>query len=182
MAAPHHSALLLVDGYNIIGAWSSLQKTRDRHGLESARQELVESLINYTTHQGFKTQVVFDSQYQKTPCSEESHTPSLSVYFTAWAQTADTYIEKTCATLYRQPSCDSSRVIVATSDRAQRLTVLGYGAEWMSAQRLANEVEVIAFQVQKKQRSQKHLKGRFLFNALDAKAQKRFAEWRQGQD
>lgn len=87
-------ALLLVDGYNIIGAWSYLKETRDRDGLESARRELVEVLINYTAHAGYTTQVVFDSHFQKTPGVQESHTSSLSVYFTAFAQTADTYIEK----------------------------------------------------------------------------------------
>ena len=48
--------LLLVDGYNIIGSWSTLKATRDRHGLEQARHELVETLINYTVHKGYKTQ------------------------------------------------------------------------------------------------------------------------------
>ena len=49
MNTPTHSALLLVDGYNIIGSWTSLKLTRDRDGLETARQELVERLLNYTT-------------------------------------------------------------------------------------------------------------------------------------
>lgn len=121
MAASPLQALLLVDGYNIIGAWSSLQKTRDRHGLETARRELVESLINYTTHQGFETKIVFDSQYQKTPSSQEKYTATLSVCYTAFAQTADTYIEKICASFYREISATLPRLIVATSDRAQRL-------------------------------------------------------------
>ena len=89
MNTPTHSALLLVDGSNIIGSWTSLKLTRDRDGLETARQELVERLLNYTTHQGYKTQIVFDSQYQKTTSTEEPYGPHLSVYFTAWTQTAD---------------------------------------------------------------------------------------------
>ena len=75
--------LLLVDGYNIIGSWSSLKAIRDLHGLEQARRELVETLINYTVQKGYKTQVVFDSQYQKTPSSVEHHSTHLSICFTA---------------------------------------------------------------------------------------------------
>ena len=72
------NALLLVDGYNIIGSWTNLKQTRDRHGLAMARQELVESLIGFSSHQGYQTQVIFDSQYQKTPSSQEHYGPHLS--------------------------------------------------------------------------------------------------------
>lgn len=182
MVASSSQALLLVDGYNIIGAWSSLKKTRDHHGLESARRELVEALINYTVHQGFETQIVFDAHYQKTPTHQENPTPTLSVCYTAWAQTADTYIEKICASFYRRDSFVSSRLIVATSDQAQRLTVLGYGAEWISALRLATEVEGAARQARRKHRPEKPSHGRFLFNSLDPKAQERLAKWRKGSE
>lgn len=67
--------LLLIDGYNIIGNWTSLKRTRDRHGLESARQQLVEALVNYVAHSGYQAQVVFDSQYRKTPSSLENIPP-----------------------------------------------------------------------------------------------------------
>ncbi|HAC63845.1 MAG TPA: RNA-binding protein [Cyanothece sp. UBA12306] len=179
MAASHYP-LLLVDGYNIIGTWASLKKTRDRHGLEPARRELIEALVNYTAHNGYQTQVVFDSQYRKSPSSLEHHSPNLSIYFTAWMQTADTYIERVCASSFRRVVPHRSRVIVATSDRDQRLTVVGYGAEWMSAQRLVNEIESSVCQVRHKQKAKKRSQGRFLFNCLDAKSQERLAQWQQG--
>ena len=40
-------SILLVDGYNIIGAWPCLKKTRDDAGLESERAELYEAITNY---------------------------------------------------------------------------------------------------------------------------------------
>ncbi|MGK7943285.1 MAG: NYN domain-containing protein [Microcystaceae cyanobacterium] len=171
---------LLVDGYNIIGTWPSLQKTRDRHGLEPARRELVETLINYTAHQGYCTRVVFDAHYQKQSSTPEQHTPHLSVHFTDWMQTADTYIEKFCAAWSRKASSDTQRVIVATSDQAQRLTVQGYGAEWLSAHRLANEVNATSQTVKQKQASRKG-KGRrpFLFSRLDEKGQERLSQLQQ---
>ena len=168
---------LLVDGYNIIGAWSHLKKTSEFYGLEQARQDLTECLINYTASQGYKTQVVFDAHYQNTPGYQEHCTDALSIYYTAWAQTADTYIEKICASR-RNYSLTASRLIVATSDRAQQLTVVGYGAEWMSAQGLKKDVELVARQSRRKQRPQKS-RGRFLFHSLDAKAQQRLEKLRR---
>jgi predicted RNA-binding protein with PIN domain len=173
-------AVLLVDGYNIIGSWSNLKEIRDRHGLEPARQELVEALINYSAFQGYETQVVFDAHSQNTPISLEVLTIHVSVCYTDFGQTADTYIEKFCAS-YRHNLCRScQRLIVATSDRAQRLTVVGYGAEWMSSQQLASDVEFTARRARRKRRPQKQTRGRFLFNSLDAQAQERLAEWRKG--
>jgi len=180
MNTPTHSALLLVDGYNIIGTWTSLKLTRDRDGLETARQELVERLLNYTTHQGYKTQIVFDSQYQKTSSTEEPYGPHLSVYFTAWTQTADTYIEKFCAAFSRKQDRASPRLIVATSDRDQQLTVVGYGAECMSAQLLAQNVDQSIQGIKRQQRSRSKAPSRFLFHSLDAKAKEKLAQWRHG--
>ncbi|MEL4895524.1 NYN domain-containing protein [Crocosphaera sp. Alani8] len=169
--------LLLVDGYNIIGSWSPLKATRDHHGLEQARHELVETLINYTVHKGYRTQVVFDSQYQKTPSSVEHHSSHLSIFFTAWMQTADTYIEKVCATFFRGQEIDYNRLIVATSDRDQYLTAMGYGAEWMSVEVLAKDIQSSRTQVKRKQRTNKRSRGRLLFNCLDAQSQEKLARW-----
>ncbi len=174
------SAVLLVDGYNVIGAWSSLKKTRDRHGLEAARQELVEALINYSAFQGYKTEVVFDAHTQSTPCCYETLTAHLSVCYTEFGQTADTYIEKFCASFRYTFNSRTQRLIVATSDRAQQLTVVGYGAEWMSSPQLANDVEFTARRARSKHRPQKQSSGRFLFNCLDAHAQQRLAQLRKG--
>jgi len=174
-------AVLLVDGYNIVGAWSYLKKTRDADGLEAARWQLVEALINYTAFLGFKTQIVFDAQYQNTCGSQEAITQNLSVYYTDFGQTADTYIEKACASFrpYLRQS-QPLRLIVATSDRAQQLMVMGYGAEWMSAQQLSCEVESTAVRVRQQNKSRKHSSSRFLANSIDAKARQRLAELRMG--
>jgi hypothetical protein len=173
-------AFLLVDGYNVIGIWSDLKKTRDRHGLEAARQELVEALINYSAFQDYQTQVVFDAHFQNTPSSSEALTNHLSVCYTDFGQTADTYIEKFCAAFRYNISYPKQRLIVATSDRAQQLTVVGYGAEWMSSLQLVSDVELMARRAKRRQRPQKQSGSRFLFNSLDAQAQQRLAEWRRG--
>jgi predicted RNA-binding protein with PIN domain len=172
--------LLLVDGYNIIGAWSCLQQTRDQHGLEVARQELVDKLINYAAHQGYKTQIVFDAYYQKTPSSQEDYGSHLSVYFTAFAQTADTYIEKVCADYSRKLKPQPTRLIVATSDNAQRLTVQGYGADWFCARRLEQEIEIAQKSIRRLPKNHKQSPKRFLGDALDAKVQEQLSQWLRG--
>lgn len=172
--------LLLVDGYNIIGAWPELKEVRDRDNLETARDRLIEILINYSVSRALQTQIVFDAYYQRTPGCQETCTPYLSIYYTAFAQTADTYIEKICAAYARQWDHPGKRLIVATSDRAQQLTVTGYGAQWQSAQQLARDVELATRQTRRRHRPQKQSRGRFLFNSLDTKAQQRLAELREG--
>lgn len=174
------AALLLVDGYNVIGAWPYLKKLRDAHGLEASRRELLEALINYSTYQGYKTEVVFDAHAQNTPSYSEVLTTHLSVCYTDFGQTADTYIEKFCASFRFSSTYSTCRIIVATSDRAQQLTVAGYGAEWVSSLQLANDVEFITRRTRRQQRPQKQSGGRFLFNSLDAQSQKRLAEWCRG--
>ncbi len=174
-------AVLLVDGYNIIGAWSYLKTTRDSDGLEAARWQLVEALINYSAFQGFQTQIVFDAQYQNTCSNHEVITQNLSVYYTDFGQTADTYIEKACACF--RPylhQYKTSRLLVATSDRTQQLMVLGYGAEWMSAQQLGHEVESTALRVRRQNKPRKQSSSRFLANSIDAKSRQRLAELRMG--
>lgn len=180
MASYNPLAVLLVDGYNIIGSWSWLKQIRDHQSLELARQELIESLINYTAYKGFETLVVFDAHYQKTPGCQEKHTSNVSVYYTAFAQTADTYIEKFCASFSNRYSPPSPRLIVATCDRAQRLTAVGYGAEWMSAQKLSHDIHSTTKRNKRKLKNQKKSSGRFLFNSLDAKTQERLIQLQQG--
>ena len=181
MSAPPYQAFLLVDGYNIIGSWSDLKHSRDRHGLETARNILIESLVNFASMVEYRTHIIFDAHYQNTPRYSQEYTPLVSVHFTAFAETADTYIEKFCAdfknTEYQKPN---SRLIVATNDYAQKLTVTGYGAECISAQRLAGEVEINSRRVKRKERSSKKSAGRLLFHALDPIAQERLRQMRQG--
>lgn len=181
MPPSSYQTLMLVDGYNIIGHWSDLKKSRDRDGLEAARHQLIEYLINYTAAVAYRTKIVFDAHYQNTPRTSEEYTALLSVHYTAFAETADTYIEKFCAAFSQnkyQQGC--SRLIVATNDRAQQLTVVGYGAEWRSAQMLAGEVDAAARRTRHKKQTKKKPSGRLLFNALDPVAQQRLRQWQRG--
>lgn len=176
-------ALLLVDGYNVIGAWHRLIQIRNQAGLEEARRELVNSLIDYSAYQNFETHIVFDAYDQNTPKTREVITANLEVCYTHYRQTADTYIEQTCAQYRKDLRKFEQRLIVATSDRAQQLTVVGYGAEWMSAQQLRAEVEFAIQKVRRKQQSirKQRTPHRFLASAIDPIARQRLAQLRLGQ-
>lgn len=180
MAHNNPQAVLLVDGYNVVGCWHDLKRVRDSQGLEEARRLLVETLMNFSAYQGYDTRVVFDAQYRDAPCKREVLTTYLSVCYTDFGQTADTYIEKACAAFRNDIRKFHQRLIVATSDRAQQLTVVGYGAECLSAEQLAYEVDAAALQVRQKRKPHKKATGRFLAHALDPVAQKRLSEMRFG--
>ncbi len=180
MEASSSQTLLLVDGYNIIGSWHWLKKIKDGDGLEFARTALLETLVNYTAYKGLEAKVIFDAHYQNTPAHEEKYTTKLWIYYTAFAETADTYIEKYCASFPRRNPLPTPRLIVATSDRAQRLTAVGYGAEWMSAQKLAKEIDTTKRKGRRNYRARQKSQKRFLFNSLDPKTQQTLAKWRQG--
>jgi uncharacterized protein len=173
-------ALLLIDGYNIVGAWAALKQVRDQQGLEEARRKLVEMLMGFASYHGYETQIVFDAHYQDTPGSREVVTKFVAIYYTQSGQTADTYIEKTCADFRHESRKFEQRLIVATNDNAQRLTVIGYGAEWLSADRLANEVELAAIQTRQRQKLEPQKPSGRLMNLLDPEAQAKLDRLRYG--
>lgn len=183
MSRPRTAAILFVDGYNIIGAWSDLQAIRDRQGLEVAREQLIEVLTNYGAFRGYDTRIVFDAHLKQTRSHREVITDLLSVYYTNFGQTADSYIEIACAKFSRSIEKYQKRLIVATCDRAQKMTVVGYGAECMSASRLADEVKRSQTDMDKKGKTEKknsRPSRPSWFKGLDPSDQERLAALRMG--
>ncbi len=180
MSRSSRRAILLADGYNIIGLWPRLRDSHAIKGLETARRDLIEILVNYSASEGLEARLVFDSQYQYSPTLKEVVTDRLSVYYTEFGQTADAYIEKNCADLRQELHLSKKRLIVATSDRAVQQIVVGYGAESMSAEQLANEVEAAINRCRRRYQPRKQSKGRFLASSLDPESQKKLAKLRMG--
>jgi uncharacterized protein len=173
-------ATLLVDGYNIIGAWTSLSMRRDRDGLEAAREELIGELASYSAFQGYQTRLVFDAHQRREGRSSEIITDTLEIHYTEFGETADTHIEIFCAQSRFRARASGQRLIVATSDRAQQLTVLGYGAEWMSAPQLINDIEAVAIRIRQTQKQKRKQTPRLLGHSLDPAAKKQLEKWRHG--
>ncbi len=171
MAAKPSQAILLVDAYNIIGAWPTLAQIKEERGLDFARKELITALANYSAYQAYETWAVFDAYEQRTPASQEKITPHLSVHYTGYGQTADSYIERACAKFRNDARKFTQRLIVATSDSVHRQTVIGYGAEGMSAMHLEGEVRSISHQVRSRQKPRKKRSQFFTNLTPDVQAQ-----------
>jgi uncharacterized protein len=189
MAPSRKQTVLLVDGYNVIGAWTDLHdrlkqinplQSGSREDLEAARAKLVEALINYSAYEDYETKIVFDAYNRDEPAYCEDITPNLSVHYTDFLETADTYIERFCAGFRHNLQYSAARLIVATSDRVQQLTVVGFGAEWISALQLISDVDFSGKRSRRRHRPQAQSSGRFLFNSLDPKAQARLSALRHG--
>jgi uncharacterized protein len=157
---------LLVDGYNIIGAWPKLIRLKNQGDLDRARRKLIETLVDFSSFRDWRTTVVFDAQYQATASTQEQVSPHVNIFFTEYLQTADTYIESRSYQLLKEgyPS-----VYVATSDRTQQHVVYGQGARLYSADRLLAEVR----QSKQEQKVQQHKSskkvGHKLIDHLDEK-------------
>lgn len=179
MALPE--ATLLVDGYNVIGFWKPIALRRDRHTLEAARDELIGILANYSAFQGYQTRIIFDAhQRRESLGTTELVTESLQAHYTEYGETADSHIELFCAQARSQVS--APRLIVATSDRAQQLTVMGYGAEWISAPQLLENIKTISLHIQQSQKPKQKRGGRLLLHSLDPNAKMKLEKWRYGMD
>lgn len=168
-----NAALLIVDGYNVIGAWAELQHLQREASIELARDRLVERLSSYVAVHRYETIVVFDAYAQTQPAHHQSTSAGIQVCFTGWGETADTWIERCCA----QYRGSRKRVRVATSDRVQQLVVSGYGAEWLSAQQLLREVNQTDAEIRSQQQRQRG-QGQSLARFLDPDTRERLNQWR----
>ena len=128
--------IIIVDGYNMIGAWPELVKLRNRDLIEEARDLLLEILSNYQTFEGKEVWVVFDAQF--VPGITKEYTKyKVKVVFTAQGETADTYIEGVVEHLKNV----LTEVTVATSDYAEQQLIFSKGAQRMSANELYKEMK-----------------------------------------
>lgn len=128
--------LLLVDGYNMIGAWPELVTLKNQDRLEDAREALLQRLSNYAKYENIRVIVVFDAQL--VPGITQNYTKyQLEVVFTEEGETADSYIERVAGELNNR----LTQVTVATSDLAEQWVVFSQGALRTSARELYKTVE-----------------------------------------
>lgn len=128
--------VLLVDGYNMIGAWPDLSQLKESNQMEEARDRLLQRLSNYSAYQGLNTWVIFDAMF--VPGLSKSYQKyRLKVVFTAEGQTADSYIEA----MIDKHTDLLTQVTVATSDLAEQRLVFQKGAVRKSAMELLGDVE-----------------------------------------
>ena len=136
--------ILLVDGYNMIGAWKELRSLRDEN-FEDARDRLVELMAEYKAVKGWRVIVVFDAHL--VPGTEQLYTQhDVEVIFTRKNETADERIEKLSTDLKGR----KIQIHVATSDMTEQNVVFGHGALRKSARELEIEMEIIQSNISRK--------------------------------
>lgn len=126
---------LLVDGYNIIFAWDQLKELA-KVSIDGAREALIEILANYQGYKKCRVIVVFDAYRVKGGERHFEKHENVDVVYTAEAETADMYIEKTA-----HEKAKDYLVRVATSDRLEQMIIVGSGAFKVSADEFRLEVE-----------------------------------------
>lgn len=126
---------LIVDGYNIIGAWPELQALKETN-LEDARDRLIEILTVYAALSKRRIILVFDAYMVKRNPGSQEMVQGIEVIYTKENVTADMAIERLCAQIPKH-----IKVFVATSDRLQQETIWGKGAFRISAMELRREIK-----------------------------------------
>lgn len=138
--------ILLVDGYNMIGAWPHLRELKNSD-LELARTKLIEQLAEYQAFTGYKVIVVFDAQFVRGKETKYKDY-KVDVIFTKENETADECIEKLAKNLGNR----RTQIHVATSDFTEQWAIFGQGALRKSARELYTEIKVIENKIEKKVR------------------------------
>lgn len=122
--------VLLVDGYNMIGAWSELRELRDVN-LDEARERLLSMLADYQAYPVRKIIAVFDA-YRVPGLGAKYAQGNITVQFTKEKETADECIER----LVRELRNHCRQIYVATSDMMEQNVAFAQGALRISAREL----------------------------------------------
>ncbi|RBP87506.1 hypothetical protein DFO70_11961 [Cytobacillus firmus] len=165
--------ILLVDGYNIIGAWPELRELKNKD-LSSARDRLIEKMAEYQGYSGYKVIVVFDAHYVKGT-EKKFKDSKVEVIFTRNNETADERIEKMAIDL----SNIKTQIHVATSDFTEQWVIFGQGALRKSARELLNEMNLIENSIEKKVKKIQQKKPVSKIPLSDEVAEI-FEKWRRG--
>jgi uncharacterized protein len=164
---------LVVDGYNVIGAWPELQKLRDIR-LEEARDRLIDILSDYQAYSGIAVTLVFDA-YRMPGLGGKISQSKLRILYTKEKETADELIERLVGELLGR----RRQVYVATSDMTEQHVIFGRGALRLPARELL--VKIGQSQKEIRTRIDKQLNsGRNTFdNRISEDLKIRFEKWRR---
>ncbi|PIC64955.1 hypothetical protein CSV79_03165 [Sporosarcina sp. P13] len=139
--------VLLVDGYNVIGAWPELQELK-KDDLAQARDRLIERMAEFQATKGWRVIIVFDAHL--VPGIEKRKKQyRVEVVFTRENETADERIEK----LVSELSNRLTQIHVATSDLVEQWVVFAQGALRISARELEIAMKEVDYLIARKVRN-----------------------------
>lgn len=165
--------ILLVDGYNIIGAWPELRELKERN-LSEARDRLIEKMAEYQAFSGYRVIVVFDAHFVQG-IERKYKNFKVEIIFTRENESADERIEKMAINLNNI----KTQIYVATSDFTEQWVVFGQGALRKSARELLNEMKHIEIEIDKKLDNTIKSKQNSKIDLTDEVAEI-FEKWRRG--
>ena len=135
--------LLIADGYNLMHYFKqSSQMSEDN--FDSARDLIINKLSSYGGYKGCKVIAVFDAYKKEDNYGHVDLGQDISVVYTRFSQTADSYIEK----LVHDYGKDYE-ITVASSDQAVQNMILTNGGLRMSARQLELELDALEEQALK---------------------------------
>jgi uncharacterized protein len=173
MAKRKAKHLLIVDGYNIIGAWPDLRALKDQDRMDEARDLLISKMAEYQSYTGTKVIIVFDA-YNVPGSGRQIEDYQVEIYFTKKKETADEKIEQ----LVSQFQQKNRQIYVATSDYTSQRVIFGQGALRKSARELLLDMENAGKEI--KQQVEKTHEERFLKRIpLNDEIAKIFEKWRR---
>lgn len=165
--------ILVVDGYNIIGAWEELERLKNKD-LAQARLLLIEKMAEYQAYLGDRVIVVFDA-YSVQGLERKMESYKVEVIYTKENETADECIER----LVKGLKNVNTQVYVATSDYTEQRTIFAQGALRKSARELYLEIKGIEKEIEKevKEHKKQQIHSKIPINE---EVWKVFEKWRRG--
>ncbi|MCP3764424.1 NYN domain-containing protein [Domibacillus sp. A3M-37] len=165
--------ILLIDGYNMIGAWPELRQLKDTD-FAGARDRLVTLMAEYQGVHGCRVIIVFDAHFVKGT-EKKYRDAKVEVIFTRENETADERIEKMAIELNNV----RDQVTVATSDFTEQWAVFGQGALRVSARELLTELSITQKAIRKNLGEISHVKPQARI-PLSKETAETFEKWRRG--
>ena len=130
---------ILVDGYSVLHAWPRFATRKARQlSLQQRREMLVGVLRQYADHSRRRVTVVFDAYAAKHKAEGKEPTHGVEVLFSERGKTADDVIERLVG-----QTADKGKILVVTSDNAERQTVEAMGAQTTAAEVFEADVEAV---------------------------------------
>ncbi|MFD0694310.1 NYN domain-containing protein [Paenibacillus sp. GCM10027628] len=166
---------LIVDGYNIIGAWPQLSKLKDTD-LEQARDKLIHMLAEYQSYSGMKVYLVFDA-YMVPGLGKKYTQSKLAVLYTKEKETADELIERLVTNLMGR----RKQIYVATSDMIEQHVIFGKGALRLPAGELLVKINQSRKEVRERIRPESSSKRNPFDGKLNEDLKALFERWRRGE-
>jgi len=167
------SEVLVVDGYNMIGAWPELRELA-KQSLEDARDRLIELLSDDQGFTGRRVIVVFDA-YEVPGLGAKIEQGNVEIIYTKEKETADECIERLVDSLQKR----GVQIYVATSDMVEQHVVFGKGALRISARELLWQVEENRRHVREKIRWKQDTQRNSFDTRIDETLRDRLEKWRR---